>query len=824
MLKNEKEILEFFQKTEGMQPPALDGTLEEVENYLLMEYVKYLYTKREDDRTRLAMLVQGYEEHGYHSALIFAVGIHVDERYDSVPLLVADTKEKIRKGNYSPVLFSLLMQCYEQDHSVLKELEREDVRALHYGARNGLISRELSVNISFLAQTIKGFDELLFSVLTKLYERYGQIDTLVVICEMLIRNEKRSKKYFPWFERGVQNHLRITELFEYYMYAMSGDEIEDLPESVVVYFQFENHLSDRYKAKLYTYIIRNKETKANYYNMFRDNIHKYGLMQLMKHRINYDLGMIYRDILLEREWNVQWATDLPYVMFTHILQCDNDQMDAVVVVHPEIKDEIIYQLHKGKTHIQLYTPDAIILFVDKKGHYHCGTIDYTIDSLFPMEDCSDVCYDSGSEHYGMLCHMAVKALRQPKLTEKHAEVIEKVLDGEYLRTHAEGTANVKLYDYYRSCGDTEKMLNILDRIVPQDIKPDRVGEFAAACIYRGLYDKALNLLKRSNTVQCEEKALLMLVQQQMNEKNNDFSPNVLKWCEHLYRKGVYEPCVLQYLLSYYMGSTKTLTSVYLKSKGILEFTLDDVCRERLLGQVLFAGADPMPYEKLFNDYYDNGKNRVLVKAFMSYYAYEYLMERIELSENLLMKIQKEAFYVKDDVMVLAMLYYFSKCSEWTEKQREFIEISLEKFAADARLFRFMKDFVGKISLPYEIENSNIVEYRSGTTQNVYLHLEDGEGNTKVVLMRNIFDGVYSYPLLLFEGEEMKIHIREEETGRETEPVVLKGEAATDRKGSFFQMMNRVIRAEEMGQTEEYKQLQKEYETCRMAAEHLFQIL
>ena len=66
--------------------------------------------------------------------------------------------------------------------------------------------------------------------------------------------------------------------------------------------------------------------------------------------------------------------------------------------------------------------------------------------------------------------------------------------------------------------------------------------------------------------------------------------------------------------------------------------LDDGCKERLLGQVLFTDTDPSYYEPLFHEYYEKGKNRVLVKAFLSYYAYEYLVDRIDLSEALAEKI------------------------------------------------------------------------------------------------------------------------------------------------------------------------------------------
>ena len=73
-------------------------------------------------------------------------------------------------------------------------------------------------------------------------------DTLHGICGMLIRNEIRDAKYFSWFEKGVNKHLRLTDLYEYYMYTIDSEKVRNLPDAVLSYFQYENHLNDRCKA------------------------------------------------------------------------------------------------------------------------------------------------------------------------------------------------------------------------------------------------------------------------------------------------------------------------------------------------------------------------------------------------------------------------------------------------------------------------------------------------------------------------------------------------------------------------------------------------
>ena len=71
---------------------------------------------------------------------------------------------------------------------------------------------------------------------------------------------------------------------------------------------------------------------------------------------------------------------------------------------------------------------------------------------------------------------------------------------------------------------------------------------------------------------------------------------------------------------------------------------------------------------------------------MSYYAYEYLVDRIDLSEALAEKIDKEAMYVKEDVMVFAWLKAMSGAKRLSDRQKEFVE------SASGKICRRGKDF------------------------------------------------------------------------------------------------------------------------------------
>ncbi len=821
--RDEAGILGFFRQTEALPVPAASGTTPEVERYMAIQYVKYLYTKREEDRERICLLLEQYRNQGHDSLCLSWIGIQLDRRYEELQWRADSLRERILGGAGSPLFYSELFSCYRQDVSLIHALDSATLAAVNYGLKAGLLTEEMAVNISFLAERVTEFSPLVFSVLTRIYQQFQSEDALRSICGLLIRSEKRQNKYFPWFERGVKAKLRLTELYEYYMYTMDTERMFSLPDSVISYFQYENHLTERCKTFLYAYIIKKREEKPEYFRLYGTAIREYALRQLSRHRISEDMGAIYEGLFLIENVQDSVAQNLPYVMFAERLICDNENMKYVIVSHREMKEELAYPLEGGQAVIQVYTPNVQLIFVDGEGRYHAGTVDYRRQKLLHLDEFAMACYENGSEHFGLLAHLASQALRAVKLTPKQAVILHKVANRELFRDYTDGQLLLRLYDFYRGAGETALLLEVLDAIRPDHIKRERLGEVASDCIYQGLYDKAEKMLLRYGIEGCDKKALAMLLQYRITKNGGDFVPILMKWAAYLYRERFYEQGTLHYLLQYYMGPTDTLAAIYKKCLDMPEIQIEDGSKERLLGQVLFTGSRLEPFEKLFLEYYERGSNRVLVKAFLSEYAYEYLVGRIELSEPVFLKIEKEAFYEKEDVMVLASLRYYSRLNCLSDRQREFAEQYLEQFAGEGRIFSFMRAFTGKMAVPFEIENSVLVQYNSGTDKGVFLHIIGSDGEEEVLPMTKIFDGIFARSLLLFEDEEKRCYIYEEETEAQTDEMVLKAPWHGENSPGFFSMVNDMIGRKKQGDEKRYEHLRRQYEKQRAAAASLFQL-
>lgn len=822
ILRDAQGMLAFYQETETVEMPGDGALLEEVENYILIQYAKFFYSAREEDQIHVNRLIEAYMDRGYSSLLLFYLRLHTDTAYTLPAKKIEDIRQKVQEGVNSPLLYSELLRIYRAEPTLIRELDFVTIAAVNYGLKEDLITEDMAVVISFLAEH-SAFGRPLFQILTAIYEKYASNDMLRAICGLLIRHEVRGRQYFKWFEKGVKARLRLTDLYEYYMYTLDRERMTPLPQSVLSYFQYENHLNASCKAYLFSYIIKNKEELPEYYQAYEQAIREFAMSQLSGHRISRDMGVIYEDVFGADNISGEVAELLPTVMFTELLTCRHPGMEGVVVVHPEMREDAYYPLVAGAAKIHIYTPNFQIYFVDDKGRYYSGTIEYERQKLLHMDSFAGLCYQNGADYAPLLVSLGVQAWRSARLMPWQAELLYDLSRRDILCDYTKGKFLLCLYDYYKKEKDVTGILNILDEWQIDLVKRERLPEIASDCVYYGMYDKAEQIFLKYGVKGCDKKALAMLLTQKMQETQNAFSPVLVKWALYLYREHYDERACLYYLLKYYMGSTAALTAVYQKCQKLSEGgEIEDGCKERVLGQALFTGADVTGYEELFLDYYESGANRVLVKAFLSQMAYSYVTGRIELSQAVMPKIEKEAFTEKGKIMSLAALKFYSRLKEYDKKQRDFIELELEGFAGEGLILDFMGQFAGKAAVPYEIQNLAAVQHFSGTDKGVYLFVRDEKsGRYEGRAMKKAFDGIYTTQLLLFAGEEVRAYIYEEEGDRRFPEIVLKPPVSPGGAG-FHGMLNDMINSEKG--KEEYRQMRREYLKRRQLAEKLFKAL
>ncbi len=422
--------------------------------------------------------------------------LYIDKKYDNDKVhKLEDIKEQYETGCRSPILYFEVASVFNEEPSLLHELGGFELQVMHWGINIGYTTKEAAMQFTYLAGKRKQFSLLVHHCLVRLYEKYRIKDMLIAICSLLIKGHQRSNKYFKWYRSGVEEQLRITELYEYYMYSIAENADIVLPQPILLYFIYNSSLSDRRKSFLYAYIVKNKETIPEIYRTYYKRMEQFIRKQITAHAINAGLALLYEEIIAEQELTPEIAEELPYVMFKHEIVCNNQNIKGVYVVHKEMQEEVYTPLAGGTALVDIYTEDAEVFLVDGFDNRYTATVEYTLNKLMHWEYYVNTCYDLHVNHSMLLLNLSEKAQTYLKFDEQSIEIRKHILGIKGLHQTYYNKNILDLIYYYYDNFEGELLEAYLQEIDLHGLDKadrDKIIEFF---IIRDLNDKALAALE-----------------------------------------------------------------------------------------------------------------------------------------------------------------------------------------------------------------------------------------------------------------------------------------------------------------------------------------
>ena len=190
--------------------------------------------------------------------------------------------------------------------TLLKKLGKFEMQVLNFATKYRLMTRELALYIANFASQQKRYSENLFRILERLYAMYSEPMILNTICTLLIKGNKTQKRYFPWYERGVAQELKIAELYEYYMITLtwSGRKVR-FPRPIFLYFSHGNNLDYKKEAFLYANLLTYEVGGEEMYLAYREQMAAFAWDQLLKRHITEPLRLLYKRFCSEAEMDAE---------------------------------------------------------------------------------------------------------------------------------------------------------------------------------------------------------------------------------------------------------------------------------------------------------------------------------------------------------------------------------------------------------------------------------------------------------------------------------------------------------------------------------------
>ncbi len=734
--------------------------------------------------------------------------LYLDKKYESNPTARAiDIKQAFEYGCTSPVMYYEACMAFNQDNMIIRELGRFEINAIYWGAKKGCLNTNVMATYIMLALRLKNYNNLVFKTLVLFKNKYKELDLLCAICTQLIKGQKVGDKYFKWYREGVLAKLKITQLHEFYMYSFDENSKEPLPPSLLLYFSYNSGLSDMKKAYLYANIIKNKTGGGHStYKNYKKLIYAFARKQLTMKVINENLKVIYEDFLANEGIDEEIAANLPYVMFRNDISCYNPQFKGIVAVSKILKSEYYVPFIDGKTQINIYARDTELFLVDKEDNRYARSNYFTVKKLLNPDNYINKCYLKNPGNNMCLIYMADQLDGSNKLdTTTNIAVRKKIIEISELKEDYRRKCLYSLIQYCYDNREVELLDAYLEQIQLENMSKRERSYIIEYLIIRGFYEKALKAIMEYGISVVPVKQLYKLcVKAISSELANDeaLEKGVTSLSFYVFKHDMFDESVLAHLCANFNLGTRDMLLVWkaAKSMGVDTGALE----ERLLGQILFAESYSMDSSAVFESYYGHHSDKVLVRAFLKYNAYKYVVKDRVIQESLFEILKKEIQSDKNELCILALLKYYSGLGALDKSETIFVDYYVNYFGNKGIVLPFFKNFGGKINLPEYICDKCYIEYNADPNIPVEIHyLVDGSSKENdgfvTESMRDVYMGIRVKEFMLFYGERLQYYICEKGLMEDkiTESFDIGVEQESEEENSRYSKINLCLISREM---------------------------
>lgn len=735
-------------------------------------------------------------------------------------------------GCSSPVLYLEAVALLNGNPSLLRRLGDFERQTVWYGARNDLLRQEVVEQMLYLADRVKEYSGTLYRTFARLYERKNDVRLLQQICALLIKGGKAGKKWFGWYEAGVENNLRITNLYEYYMMSMDLERQQEIPKLVLLYFSYQSSLDYEHTAYLYDYILRNEDRLRDLMETYRMRMEHFCLDQISKMHINRPLAALYNRLLQPGMITEQNCGPLSRLLFAHLIRVEDDRLRKVYVYQPGNLYPEEYVLSDGQTWISLYGGSYTIAFEDAWRNRFVRNVDYTIEKLMipgkflrhllplvPDNPALDLYLADGGRESGITGpEGAARALRVIGSGCADNAVVRRL--------------TLRLLQYYYEAEDLAALDEYLEKVPFELLSVEERGKVMRFLVLRGKLELAEQWMRKGGPYFVEPKLLVRLLGPLMERSGMAWDETLTAAAMYAFGRGRYDSVTVRYLAKHYRGMTKSLRDIW---KAAMSFGMD--CRElseKLLIQMLYSGAFVGEKLDIFRYYVSQGADARLEEAFLAQCSFDYFVREKVTGREIFDEIQ--GMYVRGEpvqkICELAFLkYYAENRGELTAESAGIADLFLEKMMNQGIHLDFFREYRENRRVARELADKTIVEYRADPEARACIHYvilrENGEaGEYSAEYMREVYGGVCFREFILFFGESLQYYITEEKDGAEqlTESdSLLKSDVRDGEGDSRYHLVNDIVLSRSLQDDETMDNLLEEYYRKEFLNGRLFEL-
>ena len=710
-------------------------------------------------------------------------------------------EELFRYRCTSPVIYIEAWHLLCMNPAMLLKLDTFEQQILLYAVKNDLMKDEIVMQIVYLAQKQKNYSDSIFRILAGCYGKRPQNDILHAICTLLIKGNRYGEAYFEWYRAGVEQNLRITRLYEYYMMSVSLQYDGPLPKIILMYFAYQSDLHYEITAYLYAYVHRHKEELPDIYVNYSAAIERFVTEQIRHGRINKDLAYLYRSLLSLPMIDEESATQLASLLFMREIKVDSDQIREAILVYPYGVGEEVYPVVAGRAQIPIYDTNCKIILGDGLGNRYTSSVGYQMQILISPAKLALMISPFVRDNLGYALYACFERQNTFTVQDDDADLFAYLAKSDRIAEHMKRQIRMMLVQFYFEKDRMRELDDYLLMLTPEDVSRRDRKEIIRYMIMRGMYEEAYSWVRRYGPYGVDAKTLVKLCSRLLDEDDTLQDAVMTGVLYYVVRKGKYDENVLNYLIRNFEGSIKDMRDIW---KIAEDFGMDTYkLGERLIMQMLYTGAYVGEKLDIFRKYARGGGNETLMAAFLSQCCYDYAIGGQITDSHIfrsILQLYKGEAPLHPVCKIAFLQYYAENRQEQDEEVRKVCCSFLRDLLKENIVLPIYKEYQGYIPQMDDYQDKTMVEYRAKPGSRAIIHyVIQSEGGAENEYckeeMKDMFAGLFVKEFVLFFGEKLQFYITEESEGGEQltkSGAINKSDIGQDSFESRFTILNDIM--------------------------------
>ncbi|MCI8993439.1 MAG: hypothetical protein HFG80_12080 [Eubacterium sp.] len=688
------------------------------------------------------------------SRLCFWILLYLDTDFEDPAFKLMELEQQCRNGFISPVLYLESYKTIEKMPQLLTKLGSFEIRLLNWMRKEKLLSHEIMEVVVTLLPKVSRYEPVIVKILEESYQLLGNTAILEALAAYLIRGRITNSRAGEWYRQAIEKGLNINRLYEAYVMCIDDCSKNKLPEEVLHYFAFENHLPEEKKAQIYLYITKRKEQYENLYPKYEKQIRSFVSEQLKQGRADETFAELYEEVCTKESLDETDWEQFVKVFFTVKLTFRMQGIVKVHVLQEAVKKKSTYPVFDNTVYLFWYPGRNVVIYEDIYGRKFSSETDYEIRQLGNRGKMMAVL---GDQVQNILPFQLMHAMTTPDRKLEIPDLMY-LTQTEALEENYRNKLIGKLFDHCIREQKEKELAAGMNRVSWKNLQRKERNQYFQIICKNKNWKKAYEIIAGCDISCCDDVQLFSVAADAVRNQSEQDDEMLVYFALKAVLRGCTSETVLKYACEKYCGSLENMLKLW---EAAIDARVDTFyLSERILIQLMYCAALPAQAERIFEQYYIGGGNSKVIDAYQAYMSYRYLRGELETPHKLAGRLQLmcEQEEPLPRVCRLAALKSLVLQKKWDDAAFQNMEKLLKEALINNEIFAFYKELPIELKQKYLLDHVEIIEYVGKEGEQAQV-VSCEKGFCRIRDMMPTSADTYACPIFLAGKEEKEFYLR-----------------------------------------------------------------